>query len=46
MQTMRAAGVWADEAYTRRMKGEGRISKDRQWEQVLYPECGEELAKG
>ena len=36
----------ADEAYTRRMTGEGRSFKERQWERVLCPECGKELAKG
>ena len=38
--------VWADEAYTRRMKGEGRGFKERQQERVICPECGKELAKG
>ena len=33
----RAAGVQADEAYTRRMAGEGRIFKDQQREHVLCP---------
>ena len=33
----RAAGVRADEAYTRRMTGEGRSFKERQREKVLCP---------
>ena len=35
-----------DKAYTRRMKGEGRIFKERQREWVLCPECGKDLSKG
>ena len=42
----RAAGVQADEAYTRRMTGEGGGFKEQQREWILCPECGKELAKG
>ena len=50
----RAAGVRADEAYTRRMTGEGVIFKERQrewkrqreWQRVSCPECGKKLKKG
>ena len=41
-----AAGVRADEAYTRGMIEEGRSFKERQWERVLCPECGKEMPKG
>ena len=41
-----AAGVRSDKAYTRRMTGKGRSFKEQQWERVLCPECGKELAKG
>ena len=43
---LRAAGVRAYEAYTRRMTGEGRIFKDRQKERFICPECGKDLEKG
>ena len=39
-----AAGVRADEAYNRRMTGEGKSL--RQWERVLCLECGKEMTKG
>ena len=42
----RAYGVRADKAYTRRMTGEGRISKERQRERVICPEYRKEMAKG
>ena len=35
-----------DEAYTRRMTGEGGSFKERQQEQVLCPDCNKDLAKG
>ena len=41
-----AAGVRADEAYTRRMTGEGRCFKEQQRGRVSCPEYGKELAKG
>ena len=40
------ARVLADEAYTRRMKGEGKSFKEQHRERVLCPECGKYLAKG
>ena len=42
----RAAGVQADEAYTRRMTGVGRNYKERQQERVSCPECGKDSARG
>ena len=41
-----AVGVRSDEAYTRRMMGEGRSFKERQRERVLCPECMKGLAQG
>ena len=35
-----------DEAYTRRMKGEGRSFKEKHWERVSCPECSKDLAWG
>ena len=40
------AVVQADDAYTRRMTVEGRISKERQRERLIYPEFGKDTAKG
>ena len=44
----RVAGVWEEEAYTRRMKGEDRSfeEQEQERERVLFQECGKELAKG
>ena len=42
----RAAGVRVDEAYTRRMTGEGWSFKEGQRERVLYLDYGKEMAKG
>ena len=39
------AGVRSDEAHTMRITVERRIFKERQWERVLFPECGKELDK-
>ena len=41
----RAFGVQADEAYTRRMTGEGSSYKERQWERINFPEWGKYLAR-
>ena len=42
----RASGVQADEAYIRRMTGEGGGVKEQQRERVLFPECRKDLDKG
>ena len=42
----RAAGVQVDDAYTRRMIGEGSSFKEQERERVLWTECRKEMAKG
>ena len=42
----RAAGVRADKSYTQQMKVSWRSYKEIQREQVNFPECGKELARG
>ena len=42
----RADRVRSDEAYTRRITGEGRSFKEQHQEQVLCPECGKDMVKG
>ena len=43
---LRAAGVRADEAYKRKMTGEGRSFKEQQREGVICLDYGKDLAKG
>ena len=40
------AGNRTEEAYGRRLTGEGRSYAERQWERVACGECGEVLAVG
>ena len=42
---LRTNGRVQDKAYTRKMMGEGRSFEESQPEQVLCPECGEDLEK-
>ena len=45
-QPYRVVGVREDEAYKRRMTGEGRSYQERQHEWVQCPECGNDLKRG
>ena len=44
-QPFRAIGFWEDEAYKRRMSGEGRSYQERQREWVQYRVCREDLSR-
>ena len=44
-QACRVVGVQVDEAYKRRMMGEGRSYQERQRERVQFPYCGKDIAR-